>query len=183
MFCVSSLPCLTSSFSFRYHYLRWTSLIIHPAMFASWSERAHRSYDILGRERGGMFCISYLHTFILQAASKVLRLGMRSRLVFRLSFKPEKEKGELNSLTPSGPSKKSLSAMSGGYLAFEKLSRTKGYIRFWHRHWLSWASAMSHNLSTPGRYKIYVFTFKRVIPSKSSEECNGPLEQNPQSCE
>jgi hypothetical protein len=186
MFGVSSLSYLTSSFTFRYHYLRWTSLIIHPAMFfASLSERSHQSYDILGGEREVMFCISYLHTFILQAASKVIRLDMRSLPVFQPFVKTEREKMDLNGFTPSRPSK-SFSAMSGGYSAFEKSSRAKGYIiRFWHRRWLSWTGgACRTTCHLPwADINIRFFTFKRVVPSKSSEECNGPLEQKPQGCE
>jgi hypothetical protein len=96
MFCGSSLPCLTSSFTYHFHYLRWTSLIIHLAMLlAILSGRTHRSYK-LGRERGVMFCISYLHIYILQTGT-FLRLDMLSRLSLMTERESRKHKAPRHS--------------------------------------------------------------------------------------
>jgi hypothetical protein len=164
----SSLPCLTSSFKFRYHYLRWTSLIIHLAMFfASLTERTRHSYDILGREGGVMFCISYLHISIMQTANNFLRLGLLSRSVIWLSLKTERESMEHKALNHS-PSLRLLRPFLHCRKANWLLkNHQKAIYVSWHRYWPSWISAMWHDLPN---IQLYVNTIKRILLPKSIED-------------
>jgi hypothetical protein len=185
MFCVSSLPSLTLSFTFHYHYLRWTSLIIHPAMFfASWSERKHRSYDILGEieESCSASAICILLYCRLLAKFYVWIYGHDSCSGF-----PSRQRGKKGTLTASplldlqNPFQQYREAiwLLKNHPAQKVILYVSGIAAGWAGpllcrtiYHLPWADI-----------KYTFFTFKRVVPSKSSEECNGPLEQKPQSCE
>ena len=137
--------------------------------FASLTERIHRSYDILGRERGVMFCISYLHISIMQTGSNFLRLDLLSRPVIWLSLKTERESMEHKALKHS-PSLHLLRPFLHCWKAIWLLKNhhvQKAKYVFWHHHWPSWISAMVARFIYHSTIR---YTIKRILLPESIED-------------